>query len=292
MGFWIKKLVSGLCYPIPVCILLLATGCGLLWFSNRKKFGKLLVTAGAFLLFLLSLPLLPRAALRALEPDYPPVLNPVRRLEELGSGSDSKGSWTVVLGTGYNPNPDYPFTLQAGPVFWGRMLEGARISRTMPDGRLLVFVSGAGSPARKRRFIHQAAELVGLDSDRIEMIATARSTTDEARLAASVVGQEPFFLVSEALHLRRALGEFRRRDLRPIPAPCGYAAPEGGSYPVLAWFPSSGNIARAQRAVHEALGRTWVWLREAVRGGANQEAKEPTGATEVGRIEGLRQDNE
>lgn len=277
MVFWVKKLISELFYPIPVCILLLVIGCGLLWFSDRKKFGKVLVTVGAFLLFVLSLPLIPHAALRALEPDYPPVLHPVRRLEEVGGGSRAEGAWTVVLGTGYNPNPDYPFTLQAGPVFWGRLLEGARISRALPDGRVLVFVSGAGSPARKRRFIRQAAELVGLDPDRIKMMAQARSTAEEARLAEEIVGAEPFFLVSEALHLRRAVEEFRHRDLRPIPAPCGYAAPAGGSYPVLEWLPSSGNLGRARRAVHEVLGRTWGWLRGTVTGRAKEETTTPTG---------------
>ena len=68
------------------------------------------------------------------------------------------------------------------------------------------------------------------------------------------VPAERFFRVTSAWHVRRAVRHFERAGLQPIPAPTGFKTGSEPRYTWSYWLPSSGNLRKTERAVHEYLG--------------------------------------
>jgi len=79
-----------------------------------------------------------------------------------------------------------------------------------------------------------------------------------------LVGNEPFILVTNAAHMRRALALFRHQGCRPVPAPTDYLTPRPGT-PVETslreLLPSSLAVEQSEQLFHETLGLWWARLR-------------------------------
>ena len=101
--FFLKKIVSPLLYPLPLCIEILLLGLIVLWFTRKQKTGKVVVSLGVALLAALSYDAVSNALLRPLEYKY----DSPRNLDEI---SDVK--WVVVLGGGHIFDPRVPITSQ------------------------------------------------------------------------------------------------------------------------------------------------------------------------------------
>jgi uncharacterized SAM-binding protein YcdF (DUF218 family) len=141
------------------------------------------------------------------------------------------------------------------------MVEGARLHKRLKESRLLVSVPGDAPVQAKHRFLEQVAGLFGLDPARLSLMGEARTTADEARLSIRVVGDHPCLVVSDAMHLRRAIRLFEEHGVHAVPAPSSFVAPRAGAarFSVLSLFPSSGNMAGTRRAIHEWLGLLWAY---------------------------------
>jgi uncharacterized SAM-binding protein YcdF (DUF218 family) len=193
--------------------------------------------------------------IRPVERGFEPVLTPSARFQHAPSCA------VFVLGAGgVNTNPDYPMTLRVSPWFWRRLLEGSRLHRLLPQSRLIVSLPGESPVEAKEGFIGEVAELFGLDRDRIVIITEALTTADEARLANDHLSDdEPCFLVTEALHMRRAQQIFEDAGIAVTPAPCGFSKPENPDDPItiLDFVPSAGNLGATRGGIHEALGYLW-----------------------------------
>src|SRR5678809_346155 len=111
-----KSIVTPLLFPLPLCVLLMAIGLAMLWFSRRQATGRVLVTAGFLILVVLSYGVL-RPALRSLERAYPPVA-------ETGV---AKVKWVVVLGGGSFSDAALPITARANAPTLTRLVEGIRM---------------------------------------------------------------------------------------------------------------------------------------------------------------------
>ena len=72
--FLLKKIISSLFLPLPVCTLLLIAGLIFLWFTGRQRLGRILVSLGAVTLLLFSNASLPNLLLQPLERPYTPML--------------------------------------------------------------------------------------------------------------------------------------------------------------------------------------------------------------------------
>ena len=73
----------------------------------------------------------------------------------------------------------------------------------------------------------------------------------------AIVGQDPFVLVTSAMHQRRAMAMFEKQGMRPLPAPARYRVRFEGTVSFSTFFPSSGHISNLQAAWHEYLGLLW-----------------------------------
>lgn len=166
----------------------------------------------------------------------------------------------VVLGTGFNPDPELPPTARLDRVFTARFLEGVRVHRLLPDSRLLVSLSGdAGSVADKHRTLDQLATILQLDPERLDLLSEAESTADEAAMTAERCGAEERVVVAtSAAHMPRAIQLFTEAGLDPVAAPTEYRRMRPGSPADKAWkrwIPSIDGLQETKDWLYESAAR-------------------------------------
>ena len=131
MGFWLSKVLAHCLYPLTLATVALAGACALLWLRRWPRLSRALVTFGALVLLLFAYPPLPTLLDRILEAGMEPLTDPHGATVLLGRAEDASPCrcWIVVLGTGFNPNAEYPPNMQVSPLFWSRLTEAVRLHR-------------------------------------------------------------------------------------------------------------------------------------------------------------------
>lgn len=129
----------------------------------------------------------------------------------------------LVLGGGCrNGDFDNPAERLSDPSL-RRAIEGFRIWRHKPDAKLIF--SGTDW-SRDCNIAEIAARMVSVwkaDSAKILQLNPARNTREEAALYFQNFGAEkPLILVSSAIHLPRAIRNFKNKGIKVIPAPTDF----------------------------------------------------------------------
>ncbi len=255
--FLLKKVVSRLFFPLPVCLEILLIGLILLWFSRRQKAGKVLISLGVMLLLLLSNASFSNLFLRPLEERYPPLLwaagnGAPRGLENV--------EFIVVLGGSASPDPEIPLESQLDEVTLVRLLEGIRLLRQMPGRKIILSGGKVFASIPSAELMARLAKELGVDRNDILVESESRDTSDEARLISSMVGPKPFILVTSASHMPRAMALFRKMGMNPFPAPTDYQARHEKRASPEAFYPDPGGLLSATIATYEYLGLGWEKL--------------------------------
>jgi uncharacterized SAM-binding protein YcdF (DUF218 family) len=256
--FGLKKLVSALLLPLPLCLAVATLGLVLLWFTRRQRAGKILVTAALAVLSLLALDGVADLFLHPLEHALP-VLVPgsPHPLDDRAR----QARFVVMLGGGHTPSPGLPVNSELSAVTLARLVEAVRLKQQLPAAKLVL--SGAYAPdgVPHAELLAREAQALGVPPGDIIQERRTMDTADEARLIGARLGHDPFILVSSASHLPRALRLFRKQGLDPIPSPSDYGAldPPGLTGPSL--IPGAGPLSKIERATHEYLGIFFSRLR-------------------------------
>lgn len=222
---------------------------GLALLGRAPRAGRALVGVGLALLLALSLPVVGDALTGTI--DRYPVLDPAH-----APASDV----IVVLGGGVRrtrgaAGPSIPLaeTLE-------RLACAARLARA--TGLPILVSGGAVTTPEPEAFVMQRAlrEDFGLEARWLEV--HSRTTEENARDTAALLGTlalKRVILVTSAVHMRRALMEFRAVGLNPVPAPAAAGAQLGGG--LRGWLPSSSGLARSHAALYEIAGELVAELR-------------------------------
>ncbi|MGB0712077.1 MAG: YdcF family protein [Gammaproteobacteria bacterium] len=147
------------------------------------------------------------------------------------------------VGIGLDPDGSAP------PMLRRRVERGAeQVSRGLSDG-LLVCGGLTGGPETEAQAMARLARDAGLSDDQIILEDRSTTTWENALFARALLrdqGYEATTLVTDELHMRRALWCFRTLGMNPAPL-------------AVSW---RGGSARRFRAVlHERLGLIWYRLR-------------------------------
>lgn len=247
-----KLTIASLLSPLAICLILQTLG-WLIRAKRKSKHGFTLIGLGTAILFFGSLAGLTYEQRRTLEYAHPPLnvandLDPTREV------------LAVVLGTGFNSDPELPANSQVAGTFHSRLLEGIRICRSHPQTRLLVSVAGDADPATKQKFLDQMVSLLQVDPARVAIITGARSTSDEAEEAAMRHNGEQVVVVTSASHMVRAFTIFTDNGLSPIAAPAEYwcaraGSPDGKLWP--RWVPTTDGINSNHHWLYEQAASLW-----------------------------------
>jgi uncharacterized SAM-binding protein YcdF (DUF218 family) len=251
----LKHIVAVLLSPLLISLVLqLAGWAG--WLRRRRcRAGIRLIGAGTIVLLLGSLSGFTFESRRAAEFLYPP-LDP----ESLPAGPLQ----IVVLGTGFNPDPELPANSRVGGVFLARLLEGLRILRTRPDSQLIVSIAGETPTEAKEQFWAEMKPLLGIEAADTLLLTTAESTLDEAQLVKPLNNGGPLVLATSAGHLPRAVQIFRDEGLDVLPAPTDYGFVRAGSSKDrrwTRWIPSTDGLGSNHAFLYEAVASLWQSVR-------------------------------
>jgi Uncharacterized conserved protein len=258
--FILKKIISAFLYPLPLSLLLSFLGLYFLWFTNKQKAGKILVSVGLVILTLFSYPVIADKLLRPLERQYD-AFEIKSSSSVLKTEGESAIKFVVVLGGGHTSDPELPLLSQINTSPLVRLMEGIRIYRKYHGIKLLLSGGGILDPFSEAEVMAHVAREMGVPESDIILESKSRDTKDEALLIKPIVGNKPFVLVTSASHIPRSMALFKKLGMNPIPSPVGHRVKDGRGLNHYSFFPSPGNIQKAELAIHEYIGMTWAKLR-------------------------------
>lgn len=253
--FLFKKFISQFFMPEAASTLLVLAGALLLWFSRRRQtLGKVLVSFGLALLLACSYAWPANALLRPLERTSPML--------DLDKPLDPPPAFVLVLGSGNVSDPALPVTSQLEDTAVVRLAEGLRVYHRYPGSKLILSGGDRYDSHAHAELLGQLARDLGVPANDIILLTEPDDTAQEAAMAAPIVGDQPFVLVTSAGHMRRALATFRAAGMEPVPAPTAHRVKDG---PVTEFWPGSlfprpVPLQNATDAVYEYLGYVWGWL--------------------------------
>ncbi len=245
MMFILKKLVSRFFFPLSLVIVLLLLGT----FLQKRR--RSVILAGVAILYLFSFSPFGYLILRPLESQYQPISL---------SSLNKEVRWIVVLGGGSRSDKALTPEDRLGDASLKRLLEGVRLSRLLPRARLVLSGGDYRGISPDAVIMQQVALDQGVARDRMILESASVDTIDQAKFLRDRLGQAPFYLVTSAGHMPRAMRMFKRPGTQPIAAPTDFHA-LWAPLQVTDFFPQAGTLANTERAFYEYLGLCWGLVR-------------------------------
>jgi uncharacterized SAM-binding protein YcdF (DUF218 family) len=249
------KLISYLLQPYSLLLLLLGLAIAYLWRTRSEKRRGLLGLAASFLiLVVLSTPAVRYLALGSLEWQYPPQ-------EERPEDAEA----IVVLGGG-TLAPDRGrerAELDATSLY--RALHAARLYHQANPCLLLVTGGKPDPDVPGPAAADLMAELLrrdGVRSSDLLVEGNSRTTYENATESRKLLeprGVNRIVLVTEAIHLPRAVLCFRKQGFEVFPSGCHYRATEFKTS-LYQFLPAVEGISGCEAAGHEGVGLAWYWF--------------------------------
>ncbi len=258
--FIFKKIFSLFLFPLPLSLGLSFVGLVLLWFTKKKKMGKVLVSTGFLIILLLSYSLVANELLRPLEGRYAPHSVQLSN-EGLVSEAGHPVKFVVVLGGGHISDPKLPITSQINGISLVRLVEGIRIYRRHSGSKLVLSGGILYDPIPEAKVMANLAKEIGVDDNDIIIESKSRDTKDQAIYIKSIVGNDRFILVTSASHMPRSMAILRKLGMNPIPAPTGHRVRSNQGLNPGLFFPDADNLRNAEATFYEYLGIAWAKLR-------------------------------
>ena len=221
------------------------------YFFNRYKKRKVaivLVSISILIFLLCSTDYLPCYLAAKLEKKYSPINLPIAK-------NENEKVLIHVLGSGYALDKRLPPTAQLGLVALGRLAEGIRIHRAINNS--VIICSGYSSLGleTQAQVAKKAAIILGVAADQIETLNNPSTTQEEAKELGRLYEKSlKLIIVTDAIHMPRAMDLFRAEGFNPIAAPTNFKINEGPSQEGMKWWPSLGNIGLMNYVIHESLG--------------------------------------
>ena len=246
--FFVKKLISAFLLPLPLTVIILLLGLLFLWFTQKQKIGKIIVTFGVALLILFGYESFSKLIILPLEKSYP-------KYEK----SDVKVKYVAVLGSGSSAENQLPLSSWLGEASLFRLVEGIIIYRQNPGSVMILSGYGGRDIISNAQVMSEVAISLGVPKSDIITEPLPKDTYEEVLLIKKIVKDNPFALITSAAHMRRAMMMFEKQDMYPIPAPTGFLAKKHNGR--IFQLPSANSFKKANSAIHEYLGIIWGKIR-------------------------------
>jgi uncharacterized SAM-binding protein YcdF (DUF218 family) len=161
-----------------------------------------------------------------------------------------------VLGSGNNYDDRLPATAQLGLTALSRLAEAIRIYKELPNATIVTSANSLLQKETQASVTKRAAILLGIDSSAIEKLDTPSTTTEEAAdLKAKYGTNIQLIIVTDAMHMPRAITTFQAQGFKPLAAPTNFRSPLGAQSNAFAWWPATENITLMDIVLHEYLGK-------------------------------------
>jgi len=159
-----------------------------------------------------------------------------------------------ILGAGYCLDPKLPATSQLEPTAITRLVEGIRIARQLPHYKLVTSAYSKYGLESQASVAKRAAIDLGIPSQNIEMLTTPSNTAEEVEAFVKKFGTtKKVIVVSDALHLPRAVMLYKKAGIIAIPAPSNFLIKQGPNDYNGLTFPSYKSLSLMNNYFREQL---------------------------------------
>ena len=160
-----------------------------------------------------------------------------------------------VLGSGYTTDKRLPPNAQIGLVALGRLAEGIRIHRAIENSAIICSGNSSTGLETQAQVTKRAAIVLGVDVDKLETLNTPTTTQEEANDLGKLHEKSiKLIIVTDAMHMQRAIKLFELQGFNPIAAPTNYKVNETQHKEAMQWWPSISNVSLMNYVIHEYLG--------------------------------------
>lgn len=249
-GWLVTNALASLMLP-PASLLLMA-GLGAVLARRRTKTGIALMALAALLLLAMSTAAGSRLLVAPLEQRALPIADP----------KGSRAQAIVVLGGGREADaPEDAGRDQPSPATLARLRHGARLARLTG---LPVLVSGGkpdrGGDSEAAVMARVLREDFGVSVRWLEQ--TSDNTAENALHAALQLdkeGLQRILLVTDAMHMPRAMRAFAGAGFDVVPAPTSFHSRR--PLDAMSFFPKAAELGASSYAIHEWIGLLWYRVR-------------------------------
>ncbi len=216
--------------PSSLSFLIIAVGF-LFFYLEKNRWAKKLIFLGILFFYLFSTTPVSDLVIAPLENNY-----------EIISASEMKKADTIVVLSGGK---------KADTI---RSSEVLRISN-LRNHQTTLIISGTVPLMEREGFSKIESFFInrGIPSEKIRVEDVSENTRENAFEVAKKIGENPFFLVTSAYHMKRSLIEFEKVNANPIPAPTDFRK-KGKPYGFRDYIPNSGNLRKSDLGFHEYMG--------------------------------------
>ncbi len=250
MFFVLQKMIWFLLLPPASLLVLIVIGTLLLW-KKRPILGKICITAGVLLLYVLSLAPVADMILRPLEGRYPvfTTVNGVVEAVVVPGGGSVDLAW---MNAAPEPNAE---TL-------ARLVQGVELAKRFDLP--LILCGGNGEPfstrLRDADVMAAAALKMGFPASRMIVENESRNTLENSHAVRKIFGGRRIILATSAYYMRRASALFERRGFIVVPAPV-YFLTQTRKTNLSSLVPGAANLAHASIGIAEWISMGWWHLR-------------------------------
>lgn len=200
--------------------------------------------------YLFSTPAVANALIAAIERPYPTVAAPA-------AGGDPL---IVVLSSGLVYASDAGNRVKLDEASWERTAAAVRLWKQIHGQLLFVGEPASDGTTSAAEEMRKAALEFGVPPSSIQLETRSTNTWENLSFIQPLVAARPdAWLVTSALHMRRAMGVARRLGMKLRPFPCDHRAFHLRHW--YAWLPSSGGPAMFAEPMHELIGLVYYRLR-------------------------------
>jgi len=237
--------------PLTIFWLILLAGL-FFYILKRKRTGLVCGVFSIIWLAMITSPFLPDLLVRSLESRFPPLF-------EISQFSQKDSVYILVLGAGYADNKSLPPNDQLSPNSLLRLSEAIRLQRLIKTSRLVLRGSAPVENVSESAVFMQTAMVLGVEENKIRLLGTPENTRLEAFEYTRKFGTNTtLVLVTDAIHMPRAMLLFQKAGQKPIPAPTNHLVKSKQKQDISDWGPSALNIEKMEYAMHEIFGLAWV----------------------------------
>jgi uncharacterized SAM-binding protein YcdF (DUF218 family) len=212
---------------------------------NKQKAAAIFFIFATLVFYVFSTAWLPRYLAYKMEIKYP-VLKTAPLFNNNGK------IYIHLLGSGYSTNSQLPATGKLCMVAKGRLMEAMRLYNIIPNSILVCSADGPKGEETQAMVAKAAAIEMGAESNRILVLDTPSTTKEEAEDLAKVIGVSAnVIVVTDGIHMPRAMRFFKETGFTPIAAPTNFKALNGSEGVPYKWWPSDENIYITNRLLHE-----------------------------------------
>ncbi len=215
-------------------------------------------------LLIISTPWVPEALLATLENSYPHILNTQQfNNEQIEDGAKIH---LHVLGAGDSNDSRLSYSSKLHVSSLYRLTEAIRLHNAIPISKI-IFTGNSGSGNSSQANVNaMAAKEQGVSDINTHVIPEGWNTHHEAMAYYKQFGtKHKHFLITDAVHMPRAMMIFKSVGLNPIPAPTHYRLRQNNYIRHFTdCFPSSHYITYSEIVLQAYLGVIWAKIRRIV----------------------------